>query len=277
MTAKELLAAAAAAGCTAGLCPFEAIAEGLLPCRAASRLPQTPQTVLCVLFPYRFAGEKPQNLSRYAAVPDYHTVAGAVLEEIARSLRESDPTGVYEAFMDNSPLPEVRVAVAAGLGVRGDNGLFYSHEYGSFVFIGAIVTDRAVGATAHPPVSCPHCGACASVCPTAALSAAGVDRARCLSAITQKKGELTTEQAAALCHAGSAWGCDICQEICPLNRQATVAPHPCFTAYRPTLTIDDLEDLHDKAYGWRGRAVVERNLRLLENFQECGKNSCQNT
>lgn len=265
MTAETLIAAAAAHGCEAGVCPFAAVEDGLLPCRAAARLPQTPRTVLCVLFPYRFEGERPRNLSRYAAVPDYHVAAGEVLQRIAQDLRDADPDGAYEAFMDNSPLPEVRLAVAAGLGVRGDNGLFFSHTYGSFVFIGSIVTDREVGATAHPPAECRHCGACAATCPGGALTGDGrVDRVRCLSDITQRKGELTADEQVLLRRAGSAWGCDICQEICPLNRQARISPHPCFTGMQAELREPDLADLTGKAYGWRGKAVPARNLRLLE-------------
>lgn len=269
MTAERLIAAARTRGCEAGVCPFAAVAEDLLPCRAASRLPQAAQTVLCVLFPYRFAGERPRNLSRYAAVADYHMVAGAVLAQIAEDLRAADPAGCYEPFMDNSPLPEVRLAVAAGLGVKGDNGLFFSHIYGSFVFIGAIVTDREVGAKVCPPAECLHCGACAAACPGGALAGDGtVDRRRCLSDITQRKGTLTADEQALLRRGGSAWGCDICQEVCPLNRQATVAPHACFGGVQSVLCESDLEDLTGKAYGWRGKAVPARNLKLLEKSGE---------
>lgn len=269
MTIERLMAAAGAHGCEAGVCPFSAVADGLLPCRAASRLPQAAKTVLVVLFPYRFAGERPQNLSRYAAVTDYHTAAGAVLAHIVEDLRAADPEGCYEPFMDNSSLPEVRLAVAAGLGVKGDNGLFFSHTYGSFVFIGAVVTDREVGAMAYPPAECLHCGACVSACPGGALAGDGtVDRRRCLSDITQRKGELTPDEQMLLRRGGSAWGCDICQEVCPLNRQATIAPHACFETVQSVLCESDLEDLTGKAYGWRGKAVPARNLRLLEKSGE---------
>ncbi len=269
MTAESLIAVARAHDCEAGVCPFSAVAEGLLPCRAMSRLPLAAKTVLCVLLPYRFAGAAPQNLSRYAAVADYHTAAGAVLEHIADALRAADPDGCYEPFMDNSPLPEVRLAVAAGLGVKGDNGLFFSHTYGSFVFIGAIVTDREVGAVACAPAACLHCGACAAACPGGALVGDGtVDRRRCLSAITQRKGELTADEQRLLRRGGSAWGCDICQEVCPLNRQATIAPHACFDGIQTVLRETDLEDLAGKAYGWRGKAVPARNLRLLEKSEK---------
>ena len=93
----------------------------------------------------------------------------------------------------------------------------------------------------------------------------GGDRTHCLSALSQKKGELTPQEERLLLEGGLVWGCDRCQEICPLNAETRCAPHPCFGGrYRPVLTREDLEDLEGKAYGWRGRKVPERNLRLFE-------------
>lgn len=263
MTKELLLAAAAAEGCEAGVCPFAAVSSRLLPCRAASRLPANAATVLVLLFPYRVQAEPPVNLSRYAAVEDYHHAAGEVLQRVTDTLRQQDPDGQYQPFIDNSPLPEVAAAVAAGLGFRGDNGLFYSHTYGSFVFIGCIVTDREVDAVAATDTGCNHCGACGKVCPTGRLT----DGGECLSAITQKKGELTEAETALLRRCGSAWGCDLCQEVCPLNRAAVIAPHPCFTSYENELTEASLTDLTGKAYGWRGANVPARNLRLLKKSE----------
>ncbi|MBQ2940320.1 MAG: epoxyqueuosine reductase [Clostridia bacterium] len=263
MTKERLLAAAAAEGCEAGVCPFSAVSSHLLPCRAASRLPENAATVLVLLFPYRIHPRPPVNFSRYAAVNDYHHAAGEVLQRVTDALRRQDPDGQYQPFIDNSPLPEVAAAVGAGLGVRGDNGLFYSRTYGSFVFIGCIVTDREVGAVAATDAGCFHCGACGKVCPTGRLT----DGGECLSAITQKKGELTERETAYLRRGGSAWGCDLCQEICPLNKTAVIDPHPCFTSYENELTDASLTDLTGKAYGWRGGGVPARNLRLLKKSE----------
>ena len=246
-----------------GVCDYAAVSTRLLPCRAAARLPQGACRVLTLLFPYRFPGDEPgRNLSRYACVEDYHQAGGRVLRALAEDLAALWPGRAFEPFLDNSPLPEVYAAALCGLGVVGDNGLLIHPRYGSYVFIGTIVTDAPLPLSGGAVSGCPHCGACAAACPGGCLP--GGERDTCLSALSQKKGALTPEEEEALRRGGLAWGCDACQEACPLNRAAAAAPHPCFTWYRPGMTEADLEELTGKAYGWRGKAAPLRNLRLLQ-------------
>lgn len=250
-----------------GVCDFGPLAEQLLPCRAASRLPAKPQSVLVALFPYRFPDEGPRNLSRYAAVNDYHPAVTAVLERVAEELRAIAPHNRFAVFCDNSPIPEVTAAALAGLGVVGDNGLLLHPSFGSYVFIGEIVTDLAVASTGNEIRECPHCGACRAACPAGCV---GGDKAGCLSAITQQKGVLTAEQEALVRAGGLVWGCDTCQEVCPLNKHAKIAPHPIFTDYHPWLSEEMLsaDDLRAQAYGWRGAAPLKRNLEILKGAGE---------
>ena len=91
-----------------------------------------------------------------------------------------------------------------------------------------------------------------------------------MSALTQKKGALTAAEAATIRAHGSAWGCDLCQEACPHTGHADFSPLPAFLADRiPYLTAAQIEAMHDdafprRAYAWRGRAGILRNLRLLK-------------
>ena len=243
-----------------GACRWDEAARPVLACRAASRLPKAARSVIVCLFPYAFESEAPRNLSRYACVPDYHTAAGAVLRAFAQSLREAFPAESFEAFLDNSPVREVAAAVAADLGVRGDNGLFISDAFGSYVFIGCVVTTLALPVT-EAARECVHCGACAAACPGACLPSALRDT--CVSSLTQQKCDWTEEERALVLRGGSLWGCDMCQEVCPMNADKPKAPHPCFTWYDPQMTVRSLEDISEKAYGWRGKAVLERNLALF--------------
>lgn len=263
-----------------GFAPFAPFRDRLLSCRAAARLPAQPRTVLAALFPYRFADNGPRNLSRYACVPDYHDAAGEVLARAARRLETDFPGFSFVPFIDNSPVPEVEAAARAGLGVVGDNGLLIHPLYGSYVFIGELVTDLPLKGVGQEPEGCLHCGRCTAACPGGCLTPkldpdpGASRRETCLSALTQKKGLLTEEEERLVLRGGLVWGCDRCQEVCPLNSGARCDPHPCFhNQYRPLLTPADLDDLSGKAYGWRGRKVPERNLHLFEEkalSEECG-------
>ncbi len=244
-----------------GACMYDTQKRPLLSCRAAARLPEGAKSVIVVLFPYAVASDASRNLSRYACVPDYHTAAGKVLSDFAAALRERFAGECFEPFMDNSPLPEVACAVAAGLGVRGDHSLLISDRYGSYVFIGCIVTTLSLPVNEQRR-ECLHCGACAKACAGGCLPSS--ERDTCVSALTQKKGELTPDQMAAVLNGGLLWGCDACQEVCPMNVGKEIAPHPCFSWYEPWLSEASLDDLTDKAYGWRGKAVLQRNLDLFK-------------
>jgi epoxyqueuosine reductase QueG len=129
-----------------GICPFEKVKDNLIECRAKSRLPENPETVIVACFPYLLndSAYKNRNISKYAVVTDYHEVAVARLRKAAEKLKSIYPDNSFAVFADNSPIPEVRAACAAGLGVRGLNSLLITEKYGSYVFIGEIVTDLKI-------------------------------------------------------------------------------------------------------------------------------------
>lgn len=252
-----------------GFCRFEQIQPYLLPCRAAARLPADAEAVITALFPYRFPDDGgPRNLSRYACVPDYHRVAGDILRRAAGELARRYPAFAFEPFIDSSPIPEVRAASLAGLGQIGDHGLLIHPRYGSYVFIGAIVTNAPWLVPVGRLSFCPHCGACAAACPGQCLSSGRPDKTGCLSSLTQKKGLLSKEEERLIRKNGLLWGCDVCQEVCPLNAGAACEPHPCFFEYQPLAEPADLENPDGKAYGWRGKEVLRRNWAIC-----CGQDA----
>ena len=82
----------------------------LLPCKAAERLPEGAKTVIVCVFPYLTADDGPRNISRYAAVTDYHRVAGEMLERVCAELAREFPY-TFVSFADNSPIREVDAAL----------------------------------------------------------------------------------------------------------------------------------------------------------------------
>ena len=146
------------------------------------------------------------------------------------------------------------------------NGQLLNETYGSYCFIGEIVTTAdfpAAGRKANP--LCTHCGRCAAACPTGALSHEGFEREKCRSHITQKKGELTEWEREQIRAGGFVWGCDLCTDACPVNRNARRSPVAAFQRdIAPVVGEVNLGKICEcKAYGWRGEAVLRRNLRIL--------------
>lgn len=232
------------------------------------------RSVWFLLVPY-FSGFG-KNISAYAVARDYHFWAKSFFEALHPVLKKAIPDATFAFCCDNSPVNERKGAMAASLGTLGDNGLLLHPLYGSFFFICEVLSDAPVSAfpTSVPEskAKCSHCGACVRACPTKALSGEG----ECLSAITQKKGSLTDQEKAVILEHGCAWGCDLCQIACPINRnalqkQTIFSPIPFFSAETiPFLTsglIENMpeEEFKSRAYAWRKKETVLRNLRLLEN------------
>ena len=246
-----------------GVCSFDKIKENLIECRAKSRIPQNAKSVIVVCFPYLLSEEnyKNANISKYAVVTDYHTVAINRLDSAIKKLKELFPHEEFAAFADNSPVPEVSAACTAGLGVRGLNTLLITEKYGSYVFIGEIVTTLAIESTDLAEKPCSGCKKCVEACPTGAISSDGFKKSLCLSEITQKKGELSEKEKEFMIQCGCVWGCDICQDVCPMNKNAaTTEIHEFISA--PIPYVREGCALDNRAYEWRGRKVIERNISL---------------
>lgn len=250
-----------------GVCRF-ADCLPLLPCRAAARIPEGAQSVIVCLFPYNIgpAGEHPRrNVARYAVLDDYHGICTGILSALAEGLALQFG-GAFAAFVDSSPLHEVEAAVRAGLGVRGRHGLLLHPRWGSTVFIGELVTTLAIPPTSPQAGSCSGCGRCTAACPTGAIAdSRPFQKERCRSFISQKKGALTQWEEQQLREGALAWGCDLCVGACPAGIGALSPVQAFYHAPAPVLTQEEVGPLRKtKPYGYRGQAVLVRNLRLLE-------------
>lgn len=239
-----------------GVCAFSCVSDCLLDCRAKERLPKNAKSIICFAVPYKVKDKAPENISRYAAVPDYHIVLKKRFHPLCDALKTAYPQNEFAFFTDNSPIPEVKAASLAGLGVIGKNGLLINDKYGSLVFLCEIVTDMAIKTT-EQPAFCEDCSLCKKACPV------GLCKTACLSAVTQKKQPLTPEEEEMISSCGSVWGCDICQDVCPHNKNAERTDVSEFLeGYRDKYTL--FEDITDRAYAWRGEKVIKRNVEIIE-------------
>ncbi len=237
--------------------------------------PQKPLFAVILAVPYLTEQKKP-NISAYAVPRDYHLFFKDLFSELLPRLEASFPNNHFCGFADDSPIDERTVAAMAGLGMLGKNGTLITERYSSYVFLGEVITDLPIAEVKTYPIThCENCGACTAVCPKGAI---GV----CLSALTQKKGILTEEEQQAIIQYGSAWGCDRCQEVCPHTKQAienrTIYTEiPFFKSNLiPNLSSKLIENMSEaefsaRAYSWRKKETVLRNLFLLETQQKQGK------
>ncbi len=233
--------------------------------------PLGSRSAFVCLFPY-FGGYEKGNLSVYAYSTDYHAVTKAKLGEICRFLKTELSAEEAEGFSDIGPSVDKDLAFRAGLGFYGKNTLMINPRLGSYFFIGYVLTDVFLEPDKPLSMDCGLCGRCVCACPGNALEN-GFDISRCASAINQKKGVLSEEETEILKRAGYAFGCDICQKVCPHN-QDPPPPMEEFTKNRIfNLTEDMLEGLSNRefkekyggyAFAWRGKNVLLRNIRLLE-------------
>lgn len=249
-----------------GCCRFDD--DLILPdVRSASRLPQNAKSIIIGLFPYYVGESTDRNLSLYSCIPDYHIIAGRMLDDACLLLKKAFPQNQFVPFVDASPIREVAAALRAGLGVKGKNGQLITEEYGSLVFIGEIVSDLELNAVSRPEIQCENCGACISACPTGALCDQCFDRTVCRSFFSQKKGALSDWQITQLKEGKLAWGCDICTLVCPHNHAPQITPIAEFkNDFESVLTEQNLERLMaNRAFAWRGEKVLRRNLSILDN------------
>ncbi len=168
------------------------------------------------------------RVARYAWGRDYHKVLGRRLRRIARALETRWPGERFAAAADATPLAERAYGERAGIGFTGRNTLLISGAYGSWFVLGEILSTRrfpssepgdALGRHGACPSSCRRC---LDVCPTGALLGPyEIDASRCISYLTiEHKGSIPQELRPLIGEA--LFGCDLCQEVCPLNVRAEV-------------------------------------------------------
>lgn len=235
-------------------------------------------------------GKLKGRISMSAWGKDYHVVVRDILRRLGDFLAQNAPRAVRLAsFVDTGPLVDRAIAQRAGTGWYGKNCSIFTQRYGSWVFLGEILTDLELepdtpstgpgspvpatgGRDEHGGYGCGECDICLRACPTGALDPRSpyVTNANiCLSYITQMRGFVPRDMRPKM--GFRLYGCDTCQEVCPRNKR--VAPAG-LAAFRPRSWDDVAPDLLDvlavsnsrfkEAYGltaagWRGRTILQRN------------------
>ncbi|WP_332773789.1 tRNA epoxyqueuosine(34) reductase QueG [Phenylobacterium sp.] len=181
------------------------------------------------------------TISVYAQGDDYHELIKGRLKQLAGWM-VAKFGGELKVFVDTAPLMEKPLAEQAGLGWQGKHTNLVSREFGSWLFLGSILTELELTPDGTSGGSCGQCQACLDICPTKAFPAPyQLDARRCISYLTiELKGPIPREFRQAL--GNRIYGCDDCLAVCPWNKFAAVAREQRLHA-RDALRAPALEDL----------------------------------
>jgi epoxyqueuosine reductase len=238
------------------------------------------KTVISLLFNYypsqeQVSPEAPK-IAKYAYGEDYHYILKDKLHSLLSFIRENIGEVDGRAFVDSAPVMDRVWAKEAGLGWLGKNTLLLNKKSGSFFFIAELILDLELAP--NPPTKFDHCGTCTrciDACPTDALVDANLlDASKCISYLTiELKNEIQTEFKGQM--ENWAFGCDICQDVCPWNRfskahqEGRLNPHEELLDLKPEDWNEITEEVFRKVF--KKSAVkrtkfsgLKRNLDFLK-------------
>ena len=187
-------------------------------------------------------------VARYARGQDYHVVLAERLKQLLDWMRgRHDEPFEAEVFVDKHHVQERVYGQYAGLGWIGKNTLLINRELGSYFFIAGIATSLELEAGAPGVDQCGSCTLCIDACPTAAIvDAHVVDATRCISYLTIEVDDEIPEDRRALI-GNHAYGCDVCQDVCPWNLAAPTTGDPVWHApQRDGLSAAELWQMSDQ-------------------------------
>lgn len=226
------------------------------------------KTIISIAFPYMFQAVNNSKIyfSKYTMGSDYHKVAAKYLEQICNYIISLGGEAKY--FVDSNALPERYIAYQSGIGFIGKNNMLITKEYGSYVFLGEIITDLEIESDKPLESQCGECNLCIKACPTKAIAEEISNPNICLSYITQKK-DIGDEWLTKL--GGRLFGCDTCQNVCPFNKNAQFSSIEEFKPYdfMKDINREDILNMSKKNFndkykltscGWRGKSIIQRNL-----------------
>lgn len=237
------------------------------------------KVIISIAFPYLkdLTFEESPAFSKYTLGRDYHMVVKSYLEKISSYINSLG--GEALIFSDNNTLPERYIAYLSGIGFIGKNNMLITPKYGSYVFLGEIITDLDIEIINDDSRSfeqmekykeCRLCDKCFKACPTKAINKSSKNCNICLSYITQKK-QIDDKWFEIL--KGRIFGCDTCQKSCPFNDDVSLSNIEDFKPFdfMKNILLEDIIYIDNKTFkeryyltscGWRGKAVLQRNALI---------------
>ncbi|MEL6899461.1 MAG: tRNA epoxyqueuosine(34) reductase QueG [Cyanobacteria bacterium J06606_4] len=228
------------------------------------------RAMICVALNYytdhqRPAGSQYAKISRYGWGRDYHRILDKKLKQLTAWLQSQGDHILAKPYADTGPVQDKFWAQQAGIGWNAKNGNVITRQYGSWVFLGEVITNLPLTPDRPHTEHCGTCTRCLSACPTTAIRSPGVvDANRCIAYHTIENRAVALPDAIAANLQNWVAGCDICQDVCPWNQRfATPTDEAGFEPYpgnvAPTLT--ELADISDEAWSERFPASALRRIK----------------
>ncbi len=232
-------------------------------------------SLLLNYYPSETQTEDTYKISKYAYGQDYHFVIKEKLKELLQAIQENIGDVSGRAFVDSAPVLDKAWAAKSGLGWIGKNSNLITKTIGSFYFIAELIIDLELDYDHATTDHCGSCTACLDACPTEAIVAPYVvDGSKCISYFTiELKENLPQEMKGKF--DDWAFGCDVCQDVCPWNRFSKPHNEPLFNTNPELLSMTkkDWEEITKETFEavfknsavkrtkWEG---IKRNITFLK-------------
>ncbi|MEK5037210.1 tRNA epoxyqueuosine(34) reductase QueG [Sporosarcina sp. FSL K6-3457] len=224
-------------------------------------------------------GERRGMFCRASWGMDYHTVLRDKLRLLEEFILLNVPTAKVRSMVDTGELVDRAVAERAGIGWSAKNCSIITPEFGSYVYLGEMITNIPFAPDVPMEDDCGDCTLCLDVCPTGALIQGGqLNAQRCIAFLTQSKKPIPEEFRTEF--GNRIYGCDTCQTVCPKNKgkhnlhQHAFQPDPALTKpqLQPILRLSNREFKEKFGHmsgSWRGKNPIQRNAIIaLAHFKE---------
>jgi epoxyqueuosine reductase len=245
-----------------------------------SQLVPGAKSIISVLYNYYpkedLAKDNDIKIAKYAYGKDYHFVIKDKLKDFLQRLKDETGEVNGRVFVDSAPVMERQWAQKAGLGWLGKNGLLLNKQMGSFFFIAELIVDLELEYDAPVTDHCGNCTLCIEACPTEAIVQPGVvDGSKCISYYTielKPEHEIDSKKD----FQGWAFGCDICQDVCPWNSHAKPHREPEFEPSPDFINLanNNWQELTQETFNkvFRNSAVKRTKLAgLRRNLDHLGR------
>jgi epoxyqueuosine reductase len=216
-------------------------------------------SLLLNYYPSEFQNPDSFKISKYAYGEDYHSVIKEKLKELLFSIQENIGEVSGRAFVDSAPVLDKAWAAKSGLGWIGKNSNLLTQKVGSFYFIAELIIDLDLEYDYATTDHCGTCTACIDACPTEAIIAPyQVDGSKCISYFTIELKENIPDEMKGKFD-DWAFGCDICQDVCPWNKFSKPHNEPLFNPKPELLSMSkkDWEEITEETF-----KVIAKNSPL---------------